>query len=260
MTTEKATFSTIILEILLEHQDNLSAEHKKLLAEKNWLCINERCVSPQNILTLTSKDLRVHLEEIIELSEGEYIGDSKLPIGVKASLSKLRLFTAFGADDIVHFILSKPHPHLNAHIICDALHLLHKNQKLAEDVRHRVQTVAWLLDKSNNPLTPSSVIHYPSIKEKIEEILALNTKSKYISSSQLSPIISKHECFQGLSEQKNFFIRDQQALEIIGELLKPLSDYCLGTFSEEEFPLEEFWNVFKMLLQKFYQSGRSLRH
>lgn len=244
MPIKEATLSAIILEILSEEQIELSTEYKKRLQDKRWLCINDQCISPQNVLTIAPKDLRSHLGQIVELSAGEFIADSALPSAVKSCLSKLRLMRVFDAADIIRFVLSKPHPHLYAHIICDALQILYKDQKLGSDILQRIRAVDWLIDKFNNPITPLSVIHYPSIKEEVEEILAFDTEKSYISSSQLSPTISKHDCFQWLSEQDNFFIKDQRAIKLVGELLEPLSHYWLGAFSEEVH-LEGFFKVFK---------------
>lgn len=245
MATEEAIYSTIILEILSEKQNGLTAELKKQLSEKPWLFVSGRCISPREILTIKSKELRRHLEEIVELSAGEFIGESELPPEVRTKLSNLRLLKAFSDTDIINFVLSKPNPHLHAHIICDTLHLLHKNQKLDADIIHHIQEVGWLLDKLNNEIIPSSVIHFPRIEGDIEEILALHTERGYISSSQLAVNITQHNCFQTLQELNNFFIKDQQALKLIGELLKPLSDYWIGALSQEELSLEAFFKSFK---------------
>lgn len=245
MTTREAIFSTIILETLPEKQSEITSELRKQLSEKSWLHVSGHCISPQRILRITPKELRCHLEEIVELSAGEFIGDSALSSEVRTKLSRLGLLTAFEATDIIVFVLSKPNPHLHAHIICDTLHLLYKNQKLDEHIVRRVQEVSWLPDKLNNAIIPSAVIHYPKIKEEVEEILASSTEGSYIASSQLSSAIKDHDCFQWLQELDNFLIKGQQALKLIGQLLKPIPKYWLGNFPQEKFPLSAFFKSFQ---------------
>ena len=82
--------------------------------------------------------------------------------------------------------------------------LFNVSQKQLSEINYKsLNKQAWLEDKDGNAVYPEDVLHYPSIKDEIEELL-LQISSDYISSSQLKQEIRNSRCWQWLT--KNLFV------------------------------------------------------
>ncbi len=236
-------------DLILDALQNLSALDKSHLENTCWLVGRDgKVIRPQDIVILP-KNLQKHLSTIVELSKGEYTEFSFLPEYIKKhqNIKNLKkLFSRWDENDVIEFILEQSQPHLHFNIIIDTLdNLFNVSQKQLSEINYKsLNKQAWLEDKDGNAVYPEDVLHYPSIKDEIEELL-LQISSDYISSSQLKQEIRNSRCWQWLT--KNLFVTNDRALPVIGSLLQESDDYQLGKFEIDEFPLDELFQVFEKI-------------
>lgn len=206
--------------------------------------------SPETVIEIP-KRLQAHLSTLVGLSSDEYAEPSQLPpaISKHENFQTLRkLFSQWDENKVINFIL-KHEPHEHCELILDALSsLLKQPQRLpntSNEGQGNLKTIAWLVNEQGNAVHPESVLHYPDLEEDIKELLLL-TPSSYVASSQLAKQIrDRHDCWQWLTA--NLFITKDTALTELGRLLKQVPEYQLGTFSIEEFPLDNCLEVFKKI-------------
>ncbi|KYC43043.1 hypothetical protein WA1_13150 [Scytonema hofmannii PCC 7110] len=239
-------FSMVILDAIqdLEIQKDLEL----LLKTEKWLFLEERCIAPEQVIEIP-KELKQHLTALVDLSPDEYTEYSRLTDEIRThkSFKKLsKLFCRWYENDIISFILRQRQPHEYLHITLDALNYLFSNfRHLNTNNDSSLRTTAWLADAQGKAVHPHNVLHYPSIKNEIEELL-LVVPSTYVASSQLTTSIRKHEsCWQWLTQE--LFITQDKALARVGELLKQALEYQLGEFELDEYPIDDIFQVFNKL-------------
>ena len=236
-------------DLILDALQNLSALDKSRLQNTRWLVDKDKNgIRPQDILRLP-ENLQTHLSTIVELSKGEYTEFSFLPEYMQKhqNIRNLKkLFSRWDENDVIEFILEQYEPHLNFDIIIDALDSLFSDsqKQLSEINYNNLNKQAWLADVHGNKVSSTNILHYPSIKDEIEELLR-QVSSPYIASSQLNQQIRNHKCWQWL--HKELFLTNDRALSVVGSLLKEADDYQLGEFEIDKFPLDELSQVFEKI-------------
>ncbi len=242
-----SSFSTVILDSLQNIDFSKNKDLEITLRTETWLVLDDSLIAPEQVIEITPKKIQKHLSTIVELSGGVYAEFSVLPEYIQnhQNLKILKkLFSRWNENDVIKFILEQSQCHLNFNIIIDALDsLFNDSQKqLSENNDYNLINKAWLADVHGNASYPKNILHYPSIKQEIEELLQ-KVSSDYISSSQLKQEIRNSRCWQWL--HKELFLTNDRVLSVIGSLLKEADDYQLGEFAIDEFPLDELSQVFE---------------
>jgi hypothetical protein len=239
------SFCPVILDAL---STNISDELKTILTRESWLFLEDRTVSPSQIIEITQKKLQKHLSTLVRLSAGEYAEMSQLPKAItnhKNFEILNKFFSQWKENDVLEFILAQNEPHKYFEIILDTLSSLLPQSTPNNVNTQKLSTLAWLVDKQGDAIDPKNIIilHYPSLNEEIEGLVYL-VPDCYISSSQLAKQFRDHnDCSQWLTEK--LFITEDKALYEIGKLLKQAPEYQIGEFSIEEFPLDKCLEAFK---------------
>lgn len=248
--------------VILDALENCEiSEHLKiLLAEENWIPLDDRTIRLSQILEIVPSQLQKHLPTLVDLSSGEYIERLELSQGITGHQSFEFLkpfFLKWREHEIINFLLKQQEPHQHCEIIVDALSSLLKNSQNSHNINailNKLKTKPWLINEEGNAVFPENILHYPKIEQDIEGFLTVN--SDYITSCQLSKIIRDSSCWQWLTEQ--LFITQDAALQQVGKLLRNAPEYQLGEF--KNFPLDQCSDIFARIDVSFLPAWNFARN
>jgi hypothetical protein len=262
---EPHNYTESILRVYQSSPDVKNEYHNKL-KNTQWLRLsNDNAIAPVNILTYPEY-LNNYKEDLIKLNKGYYLQSNLKKHLNYNSISNL--FTQIDIKDTLINILNiVEQESMNYHQMDNEVQpvaiqqisfpklskiiiTIIENPKILQGdkgntIGDLLGNTKWLITKDKIAISPFQVIDEPDLNEEIEEILISTENNDLTTKLNLhDDITSNKKVIQLLSD--SFFIKDDQALKVVGDILSEFSKYYLGAFAfSNEFPLKDALVVFK---------------
>ncbi|MEH1861908.1 MAG: hypothetical protein V7L21_28800 [Nostoc sp.] len=225
------------------------------LKQTKWLPLKlGGIISPENLVNLHIKGIKQlfniedELEKVFRAENSSYVTLSRLDLE-KHHLNELNpVFSDsyWYENNILNFLLNETkQPHVWCKLIIKILKILQdRKQTISNENLESLKKKTWLLDSKSRPINPIKIINFPALKNESTVILTQLEPWDYVTPAMLNDGIDINFCLDH-SQLQTLFTTDKDALNAIGNSLSQLSNYYIGNFNINNFPLQEFIQVLK---------------
>lgn len=245
--SEDHNYAGSILRVL-QASPNVKREYHDELKNTQWLRLsNDDAIAPTSILIYPTY-LQDYERYLIQLRKGYHLA-SDLPKTNYQPVSSL--FTKTTEEETLLEILDQEPSIEKLEIIVKIIsENISNNQSSHSSVLSfsnisRLQSTTWLLtnDTENVFVKPSQVIYLSELETEIQNIIDNTSNKDWITPLQLRNEIRDNQIVLRWLNNR-LFIKNDEALEVIGSMLSKFPEYYLGEFSRNEFSLKDALAVF----------------
>ena len=245
--SEDHNYAGSILRVL-QASPNVKREYHDELKNTQWLRLsNGDAIAPTSILIYPTY-LQDYERYLIQLRKGYHLA-SDLPKTNYQPVSSL--FTKTTEEETLLEILDQEPSIEKLEIIVKIIsENISNNQSSHSSVLSfsnisRLQSTTWLLtnDTENVFVKPSQVIYLSELETEIQNIIDNTSNKDWITPLQLRNEIRDNQIVLRWLNNR-LFIKNDEALEVIGSMLSKFPEYYLGEFSRNEFSLKDALAVF----------------
>ncbi|MEH2379094.1 MAG: hypothetical protein V7K27_09455 [Nostoc sp.] len=234
-------YTELILKVWQQSSSDVKHEYRDRLKEAAWLKLSSgQAIAPKYILKYPEY-LKHYEQDLIKLNEGYHLKSNLVQLGLNyQSISSL--FSECIEENILLDVLEKQ-PSLYQVII---IIISNNSSILSRQIISNLQATQWLITTDNTPVKPSQVLYTPESKleSEIQNILYEISNTDLITVSQLHHEIRDNQnALRWLNSQ--LFIKGNDVLRVVGNIISQFPQYYLGQFTEDEFPLDNALVIFR---------------
>lgn len=225
-------YTELILSVWQNSSDDVKHEYHDKLKEAAWLKLSSgQPIAPKYIRKYPDY-LRHYEQDLIQLNEGYHLTSNLANFRLNYQ-SISNLFSECIEKDILLDVLQKQ-PSFYQVII---LIIANNTSILSSQIISKLQSTQWLLTTNNIPFEPSQVLYAPGLESEIQNILYEVSNTDWITVSQLHHQIRGNQYALKLLNNQ-LFIKDNDVLKVVGNIISQFTQYHLGEFTEDEFPFD----------------------
>ncbi|MBC1236660.1 hypothetical protein [Nostoc sp. 2RC] len=233
-------YTELILNIWQSYPD-IKREYRDKLKEAAWLKLSSgQAIAPKQILKYPDY-LRHYEQDLIQLNEGYHLPSNLVRLGLNyQSISSL--FSECLEEDILRDVLERQ-PCLYKVIL---IIIAKKPSILSGEIISLLKSTQWLITTDNTLVKPSQVLYIPEseLESEIQNILYEVSNTDLITVSQLHyEIRDNQNALKWLNNQ--LFIKGNEVLIVVSNIVSQFTQYYLGDFPKDEFPLDNALGVFR---------------
>ena len=239
--SEDHNYAGSILRVL-QSFPNVKREYRDELKNTQWLrLLNGYAIAPKSILRYPDY-LRDHESYLIQFREGYRLVSDLSQLNYQPILN---LFNESTEEETLLETLDQDSSIVKLEIIVKIIsrNQGHNSSSLYDNKISRLRSTTWLLTIDNVFISPSQVIHSPELETEIQNIIDNTSNKDWITPLQLHNEIRDNQIVLKWLNNR-LFIKNDEALEVIGGILSKFPEYYLGEFSRNEFSLKDALAVF----------------